>query len=34
MSVYAVSMFDGGRVGGRVFVDEVMGFVWCVEFYY
>lgn len=33
-SVYAVSMLDGGRVGGRVFVDEATGFAWRAEFYH
>jgi len=32
--VYAISMLDGGKVGGRVFVDESTGFAWRAEFYH
>ena len=33
-SVFAVAMLDGGKVGGRVFVDESTGLAWRAEFYH
>ena len=33
-SVFAVSIVDGGKVGGRVFVDEATGLAWRAEFYH
>jgi len=33
-AVYAISILDGGKVGGRVFVDEATGFAWRAEFYH
>ena len=33
-SVYAVTMMDGGKVGGRVFVDESTNAPWRAEFYH